>query len=99
MYCEYWNLKKPPFDNVPDPSMYVDCHVSMENVISETIFAIKEANECFAVIIGDIGLGKTLSLRIIIDSLEPHKYKIALITNPANTQNGKQAKLKPSVIV
>jgi type II secretory pathway predicted ATPase ExeA len=83
MYCEYWNLNKPPFDNVPDPSMYVDSHVSMENVISETIFAIKEANECFAVIIGDVGLGKTLSLRIIIDSLEPNKYKIALITNPS----------------
>jgi MSHA biogenesis protein MshM len=83
MYCEYWNLNKPPFDNVPDPSMYVDCHDSMENVISETIFAIKEANECFAVIIGDVGLGKTLSLRIIIDSLDPHKYKIALITNPS----------------
>ncbi|KQC09102.1 MAG: hypothetical protein APR62_03220 [Smithella sp. SDB] len=83
MYCEYWNLNKPPFDNVPDSSMYVDCHESMEDVISETIFAIKEGNECFAVIVGDVGLGKTLSLRIIIDSLEPEKYKVALITNPA----------------
>ena len=83
MYCDYWNLTKPPFDNVPDSSMYVDCHESMENVISETIFAIKEANECFAVIFGDVGLGKTLSLRVIIDSLEPEKYKVALITNPA----------------
>ena len=83
MYCEYWNLNKPPFDNVPDSSMYVDCHESMEDVISETIFAIKEGNECFAVIVGDVGLGKTLSLRIIIDSLEPEKYKVALITNPS----------------
>ncbi|MCX5848223.1 MAG: AAA family ATPase [Deltaproteobacteria bacterium] len=83
MYCDYWNLNKSPFDNVPDSSMYVDCHVSMENVISETIFAIKEGNECFAVIVGEVGLGKTLSLRIIIDSLEPEKYKVALITNPA----------------
>jgi type II secretory pathway predicted ATPase ExeA len=83
MYCDYWNLTKPPFDNVPDSSMYVDCHESMENVISETIFAIKEGNECFAVIFGDVGLGKTLSLRVIIDSLEPEKYKVALITNPA----------------
>lgn len=82
MYCEYWNLHKAPFDNVPDPSMYADCHISMENVISETIFAIKEANEAFAVIIGGVGLGKTLSLRIIIDSLEPNKYKIVIITNP-----------------
>ena len=83
MYCDYWNLIKPPFDNVPDSSMYVDCHESMENVISETIFAIKEGNECFVVIFGDVGLGKTLSLRVIIDSLEPEKYKVALITNPA----------------
>ena len=83
MYCDYWNLTKPPFDNVPDSSMYVDCHVSMENVISETIFAIKEGNECLSVIIGEVGLGKTLSLRIIIDSLEPEKYKVALITNPS----------------
>jgi general secretion pathway protein A len=83
MYTDYWNLTKPPFDNVPDSSMYVDCHESMENVISETIFAIKEGNEAFAVIFGDVGLGKTLSLRVIIDSLEPEKYKVALITNPA----------------
>lgn len=82
MYYEYWGLKKPPFDNVPDPSMYADCHTSMENAIAETIFAIEEGNECIAVIVGDVGLGKTLSLRIIIDSLEQEKYKIALITNP-----------------
>lgn len=82
MYCEYWNLHKAPFDNVPDPSMYAECHVTMENVISETIFAIKEGNECFAVIIGDVGMGKTLSLRIIMDALEPYKYKVVLITNP-----------------
>lgn len=83
MYSDYWNLTKPPFDNVPDASMYVDCHESMENVIAETIYAIKEGNECLTVIVGEVGLGKTLSLRVIIDSLEPEKYKVALITNPA----------------
>lgn len=82
MYYEYWNLKKPPFDNVPDPSMYVDSHDSMENAIAETLFAIEEGNECLAVIVGDVGLGKTLSLRLIIDSLDAAKYRIALITNP-----------------
>ncbi|MBM4271827.1 MAG: hypothetical protein FJ139_06725 [Deltaproteobacteria bacterium] len=82
MYYEYWGLKKPPFDNVPDPTMYADSHASMENAIAETLFAIEEGNECIAVIVGDVGLGKTLSLRIIIDSLNHEKYKIALITNP-----------------
>jgi type II secretory pathway predicted ATPase ExeA len=83
MYFEYWQLQKPPFDNVPDPSMYAECHTSMENAIAETLFSIEEGNECLAVIIGDVGLGKTLSLRIIIDSLSPEKYQIALITNPS----------------
>jgi type II secretory pathway predicted ATPase ExeA len=82
MYYEYWGLKKPPFDNVPDPSMYVESHISVENTIAETLFAIEEGNECIAVIVGDVGLGKTLSLRIILDSLDQEKYKIAFITNP-----------------
>jgi general secretion pathway protein A len=82
MYYEYWGIKKPPFDNVPDPTMYTDSHSSMENAIAETLFAIEEGNECISVIVGDVGLGKTLSLRIIIDSLEQEKYKIALVTNP-----------------
>jgi general secretion pathway protein A len=82
MYYEYWGLQKPPFDNVPDPTMYSDSHSSMENAIAETLFAIDEGNECIAVIVGDVGLGKTLSLRIIIDSLDLDKYKIALVANP-----------------
>lgn len=82
MYYEYWRLHKPPFDNVPDPAMYVDCHVSLENAIADTLFAIEEGNECLAVIVGEVGLGKTLSLRLIMDSLDKDKYRIALVTNP-----------------
>jgi type II secretory pathway predicted ATPase ExeA len=82
MYYEYWGLKKPAFDNVPDPSMYVECHASMESAIAETLFAIEEGDECIAVIVGDVGLGKTMSIRMIIDALDQDKYKIALITNP-----------------
>ncbi len=83
MYYEYWGLHKPPFDNLPDPSMYVDCHPSMENALAEALFAIEEGNECLAVVIGDVGLGKTLTLRMIIDFLDQEKYKIALVTNPS----------------
>jgi type II secretory pathway predicted ATPase ExeA len=82
MYYEYWGLKKPPFDNVPDPTMYVESHASVENTVAETLFAIEEGNECIAVIVGDVGLGKTLSLRLILDNLPQEKYKVAFITNP-----------------
>jgi len=83
MYCDYWNLKKAPFDNVPDPAMYAACHTSMENAVSETIFAVQEADESFAVIISEAGLGKTLALRLIINALDPVKYRAVLITNPS----------------
>jgi general secretion pathway protein A len=62
--------------------MYVESHASVENTIAETLFAIEEGNECIAVIVGDVGLGKTLSLRLILDNLSQDKYKVAFITNP-----------------
>lgn len=84
-YYTYWGLTKPPFDNVPDPEMYFDMHTSVENAVSETLFAIEEGNECLAVIVGDVGLGKTMTLRVILDSLDADKYRIAFVTNPDMT--------------
>lgn len=83
MYCDYWNLKKAPFDNVPDPEMYVPCHPSLENAICEILFAIREADESLAVIVSEAGLGKTLALRKIINTLAPDRFRSVLITNPS----------------
>ncbi len=82
MYYEYWGMKKAPFDNVPDPSLYWSENNSLEDAISEILFAIEEGNDCLAVLTGKIGSGKTLGLRIILNELDPEKYRIAFITNP-----------------
>jgi type II secretory pathway predicted ATPase ExeA len=84
-YYEYWRLTKPPFDNVPDPEMYFDMLASVENAVSETLFAIEEGNECLAVIVGDVGLGKTMALRVVLDSLKQENYRMAFVTNPDMT--------------
>jgi MSHA biogenesis protein MshM len=84
-YYDYWGLTKPPFDNAPDPEMYFDMHTSVETAVSETLFAIEEGHECLAVIVGDVGLGKTMALRVILDSLDQKKYRIAFVTNPDMT--------------
>jgi general secretion pathway protein A len=84
-YYEYWGLTKPPFDNVPDPQMYFDIHRSVDNAVQETMFAIEEGNECLGVIVGDVGLGKTMTLRVILDSLQQERYQVAFITNPDMT--------------
>ena len=82
MYKEFWGCSTRPFDNVPDPGMYFKMHSTAERTVSELLFAIEEGNECLAVVIGEVGLGKTMTLRIVLDELEPEKYRIAFVTNP-----------------
>ena len=82
MYYEYWGLNRPPFDNVPDPSMYFSAHQTTEQAVGEVLFAIEEGDECLAVIVGEVGLGKTTTLRVILDTLDHEKYRIAFVTNP-----------------
>jgi general secretion pathway protein A len=82
MYLDYWGLKKHAFNNVPDPDMYFEMHETVENTVAELLFAIEEGDECLAVVVGEVGLGKTMSLRVILDTLDPEKYAIAFITNP-----------------
>ncbi len=82
MYEEFWGFSRNPFDNVPDPGMYFKMHSSAERTVSELLFAIEEGNECIAVVVGEVGLGKTMVLRIVLDELDPEKYRIAFVTNP-----------------
>ncbi len=84
-YYKYWGLNRPPFDNVPDPRMYWPQNPTLEDAISEILFSITEGNECLAVIVGEIGTGKTLALRVLLNELSPEKYKVAFLTNPTLT--------------
>ncbi len=87
MYLEYWNLDRNPFDNVPDPNMYFPEHSTVEGTVAELLFAIEEANECLAVVVGEVGLGKTMSLRMVLNELDHSLYKVAYVTNPDVTFN------------
>ena len=62
--------------------MYFRMHASVENAIAELLFAIEEGNECLALLIGDVRLGKTMALRVVLDKLEHSKYRTAFVTNP-----------------
>jgi len=82
MYLTYWGLTKNPFDSVPDPGMYFSAHTTVENTVAELLFAIEEGNECLAVVVGDAGLGKTMTLRVVLNEVDSEKYRIAYVTNP-----------------
>jgi type II secretory pathway predicted ATPase ExeA len=81
-YYTYWGLAEPPFDKAPNPEMYFDLYRSVDHAVSETLFAIEEGHECIVLIVGGAGLGKTMALRVIIDSLEQEYFRIAFVTKP-----------------
>lgn len=85
MYLNHWKLNKHPFNNVPDPDMYFQAHHSVDEAVSEVLFAIEEADECLAVVVGPVGVGKSMCLRIVLNALDPAKYRCAFVTNPDMT--------------
>ena len=82
MYLDYWGLRRSPFDNVPDPQMFFVRRGTAENAVDELLFAVTEGNECLAVVVGDVGLGKTMTLRMVLNELDSERYRIAYLTNP-----------------
>lgn len=82
MYQEFFKLNTLPFNLTPNPQFYCDLkgHQEALNVLE---FSIK-SGEGFIKIIGEVGSGKTLLCRKILDSLD-NNYMTAYISNPELT--------------
>jgi general secretion pathway protein A len=81
MYLGYWGLKKYPFENTPDPHFF---YLSAEHseALSRLIYAIQR-NKGGILLTGEIGCGKTLISRVLIQQHVDETIDIALINNPA----------------
>ncbi|MBI9070379.1 MAG: AAA family ATPase [Melioribacteraceae bacterium] len=80
MYWEYFNLNENPFGLTPDPK-FLYLSKPHTTCIEWMKFAIEQHE--FGLITGEVGSGKTVLSRYIIDSLEDEKYKVCWIINPS----------------
>ena len=81
MYNEYWGLTEPAFDNVADPDFFYRSAQHKE-ALNRLIYAVK-ARKAGALLIGDIGCGKTLLSRALVLELMPEgKWEFGIITQP-----------------
>lgn len=79
-YLEYFGLVERPFGLTPDPHFYFETETHRE-AIAHLRFLLGQ-KEGFALIHGDVGLGKTTLSRIFLSSLDKDTYNTALILNP-----------------
>lgn len=81
MYLEYWDLQKFPFESVPNPS-FLYHSPQHEEAIVRLLFATQNRKGA-ALLTGEVGSGKTMVSRALINRLSKDEYEIIAITNPA----------------
>jgi type II secretory pathway predicted ATPase ExeA len=76
-YEQYYQLREQPFSNTPDARFFfeVDQHA---DVLARLMYVVNTMKG-LAVVIGDVGTGKTTLARRMLDQLDDERYESALL--------------------
>jgi type II secretory pathway predicted ATPase ExeA len=78
VYEGYWGLREKPFRKTPDPR-YLFLNDTYEEALERLAFAVEEVE--LALLTGEVGAGKTLMTRALVDRLGD-RYEVGMILNP-----------------
>jgi type II secretory pathway predicted ATPase ExeA len=78
MYEAFYGLRDKPFRKTPDPR-YLFLNENYEEALERLAFAVEEVE--LALLTGEVGCGKTLLTRALIDRLGD-RYEVGMILNP-----------------
>lgn len=80
-YERYWELQALPFENSPDPKYYFPSP-NHEEALHRLLYGI-QTRKGAVMLTGDIGCGKTLLSRTVIQHLVTQDYDTAVIADPS----------------
>jgi general secretion pathway protein A len=80
MYRQFYNLTRDPFEVSPDPYFFFPTPRHNEALALLNYGVLRRKG--FVVVTGEVGTGKTLVVRCLLDSLAIHKIAFAYINNP-----------------
>ncbi|MDA0748184.1 MAG: AAA family ATPase [bacterium] len=83
MYLEFWGFSELPFENVPDPRFFYPSAEHQEALLR--LFYAVNSRKGAAMLTGEIGCGKTILSRTLIQDLPPDRYEVGVIANPSLT--------------
>ncbi len=84
MYTSFYGFKEKPFKLVPDPR-FLYMSEAHKTALSHLQYGIEDRNG-FVVITGEVGSGKTLLLRVLMNSLPPTTHVARVINTNFNAQ-------------
>lgn len=83
MYRQFYRLNRNPFEVSPDPYFFYPTSRHNEALALLNYGVLRRKG--FVVVTGEVGTGKTLLIRCLLDSLTMHKVAFAYINNPILT--------------
>ncbi len=86
MYRQHFNLQEAPFSLTPDTSYFFN-RGSHQEALNTLLIALK-SGEGFIKITGEVGTGKTLLCRQLLNSLPKEDFVAAYLPNPNLTASG-----------
>ena len=85
MYQQYFNMTEMPFALLPDTSFFYESD-SYKEALNVLLVAIR-SGEGFVKVTGEVGTGKTMLCRKLLNSLDDEKYVTVYIPNPFLSPN------------
>jgi len=76
-YEQFYGLKEQPFSNTPDPRFYYDGSQHAE--VLTRLMHVVTTMKGLAVVVGDLGTGKTMLARRLLDALDEGQVESALL--------------------
>lgn len=76
-YEQFYQLREQPFSNTPDPRFFFEIPQHAD-VLARLMYAVNTMKG-LAVVIGDVGTGKTTLARRLLDQLDDQNYESALL--------------------
>jgi general secretion pathway protein A len=83
MYQKFYGLTRKPFEMSPDPYFYYPT-VRHNEALALLTYGVQQ-RKGFVVVSGEVGTGKTLLVRCLLDSLTCHRISFAFVFNPVLT--------------
>ncbi|HEY5973369.1 MAG TPA: AAA family ATPase, partial [Geobacteraceae bacterium] len=80
MYCEFYGFTEKPFHITPNPRFLFLSKIHKE-ALAHLLYGI-DNHVGFIELTGEVGTGKTTTLRTLLEQLEEGPYRTALIFNP-----------------